>query len=440
MFKRYLPTSLFGRALLIVVLPVLLLQAVVAGLFIQRHFDGVTRQMAEAVARELVYAANAVDRAADLAEARRDLAALEAPLSIRFTLDPDAIVAPAEIRALYDLSGDALADTLEDQIDRPIALDLVSRPKQVVARLQTTKGELSALIDRRRMVASNPHQLLVVTGLASVALIAVAMLFLRNQVRPIRELAAAADAFGKGRAVPFRPAGAEEVRRAGSAFLAMRARIERQIESRMRMLSGVSHDLRTPLTRMKLAVAMLDEGPETAELAEDVREMERMIDAFLAFVRGEAGEETAEVDALALAEEVAGEARRSGAVVAVSVEGATGPAPLARMRRGAVKRALQNLVENAAAFGARIELRLKLRAGMLEYSVEDDGPGIPEADRAAAVRPFVRLDAARNQDRGGGVGLGLSIAEDVARAHGGALRLGASARLGGLRARLRLPR
>jgi two-component system osmolarity sensor histidine kinase EnvZ len=440
MFKRYLPKSLFGRALLIVVLPVLLLQAVVAGLFIQRHFDGVTRQMAEAVARELVYAANAVDRAADVAEARRDLVALEAPLSIRFMLDPEAIVAPAEIRALYDLSGDALADTLEDQIDRPIALDLVSRPKQVVARLQTSKGELSALIDRRRMVASNPHQLLVVTGLASLALVAVAMLFLRNQVRPIREMAAAADAFGKGRTLPFRPSGAEEVRRAGSAFLAMRARIERQIESRTRMLSGVSHDLRTPLTRMKLAVAMLDEGPETVELAQDVREMERMIEAFLSFVRGEAGEETTEVDALALAEEVAAEARRAGAAVTVSVAGETGAGPTARVRRGAVKRALQNLVENAAAFGEQVELRLKLTPGMLEYSVEDDGPGIPAADRVAAVRPFVRLDAARNQDRGGGVGLGLSIAEDVARAHGGALRLGESARLGGLRARLRLPR
>jgi two-component system osmolarity sensor histidine kinase EnvZ len=266
------------------------------------------------------------------------------------------------------------------------------------------------------------------------------MLFLRNQVRPIRELAAAAEAFGKGRSVRFRPAGAEEVRRAGAAFLSMRQRIERQLEQRTRMLSGVSHDLRTPLTRMKLALAVAEDTPEKAELVHDVNEMERMIEGFLAFARGEAGEEAAEADPVELAEEIGVEVRRGGREIAVASVSDTPEDRQIVIRRTAVKRALQNLVDNALAHGERVALSVRLLAKSVEFAVEDDGPGIPEAERENALRPFVRLDEARNQNRGGGVGLGLSIAVDIARSHGGALELGRSERLGGLRAVLRLPR
>jgi two-component system osmolarity sensor histidine kinase EnvZ len=438
--KRTLPRRLFARALLILVLPILALQAVVAVIFIQRHFAGVTRQMASAVAFEITYAVEQVEAAPDPTEAQARLDALAVPLGLFLLLEPGASLVPARERHFYDVSGSALAETFRVRIGRPQALDLVSEERVVYLRVQTAKGVLAAEIPRGRVSARNPHLLLVWMLVTSGVLTAIAMLFLRNQVRPIRELAAAAEAFGKGRSVRFRPAGAEEVRRAGAAFLSMRQRIERQLEQRTRMLSGVSHDLRTPLTRMKLALAVAEDTPEKAELVHDVNEMERMIEGFLAFARGEAGEEAAEADPVELAEEIGVEVRRGGREIAVASVSDTPEDRQIVIRRTAVKRALQNLVDNALAHGERVALSVRLLAKSVEFAVEDDGPGIPEAERENALRPFVRLDEARNQNRGGGVGLGLSIAVDIARSHGGALELGRSERLGGLRAVLRLPR
>jgi two-component system osmolarity sensor histidine kinase EnvZ len=423
---------------MILVLPVMLLQGVVAVSFIQRHYDGVTRQMAGAVAQELNFAIRLVEAAEDVDAAEARLHDIAAPLGMRLRLAQEDAAQPEALRRFYDLTGGAVEETFKAEVIRPLTLDLVSSDKVIDARILTDKGVLAAEVERRRMIASNPHQLLVVTGMTTLALVAVAVLFLRNQVRPIRDLAAAADAFGKGRTLSFRPAGAEEVRRAGAAFLAMRARIEKQIESRTRMLSSVSHDLRTPLTRMKLALAMMEDGDEAEELGRDIRDMERMIDEFLAFARGEAAEEMAPVDPDALVAELAEELRRGG--VAVEIRRSGEAAARVAMRRGAVKRAVANLAENARAFGERVEIGLWVGRAAIEITVEDDGPGIPEVDRETALTPFARLDDARNQDRGGGVGLGLAIAADTARAHGGSLTLEDSDRLGGLRARMRLPR
>jgi two-component system osmolarity sensor histidine kinase EnvZ len=333
-----------------------------------------------------------------------------------------------------------VAETFEAAMPRPVAIDLTD-PHGALLRMQTRAGILEAIIPRDRLSVSNPHQLLVLMILAAILLTAVAIVFLRNQVRPIRALAEAAEAFGKGRSLPFRPAGAEEVRRAGAAFLSMRSRLERQIEQRTQMLSGVSHDLRTPLTRMKLTLALMDESEETRDLLADTDQMERMLAEFLAFARGDSREETAATDPFALAEGVADDARRAGAAVTLvrQAEGALGS--LVPLRAGAVARALTNLVGNAARHGSRVLLSVRLSDKWLAFVVEDDGPGIPEADRARALQPFSRLEEARPQDAGGGsVGLGLSIAMDVARSHGGSLELADSAELGGLRATLRIPR
>jgi two-component system osmolarity sensor histidine kinase EnvZ len=322
----------------------------------------------------------------------------------------------------------------------PIAVNL-SDPRGAVIRMQTRAGVLEAVIPRDRLSVSNPHQLLVLMILAAILLTAVAIVFLRNQVRPIRALAEAAEAFGKGRSAPFRPAGAEEVRRAGAAFLSMRSRLERQIEQRTQMLSGVSHDLRTPLTRMKLTLALMDETEETRDLLQDTDQMERMLAEFLAFARGDSREETVPTDPFALAERVADDARRAGAEVTLVRLPENGRDALVPLRPGSVTRALTNLVGNAARHGSRVLLTVRLSDKWFAFVVEDDGPGIPEADRARALQPFTRLDEARRQDEGGGsVGLGLSIAMDVARSHGGSLELGESAELGGLRAMLRVPR
>ncbi|MCX8507697.1 MAG: ATP-binding protein, partial [Rhodobacteraceae bacterium] len=266
----------------------------------------------------------------------------------------------------------------------------------------------------------------------------ISFLFLRNQVRPIRRLAAAAEAFGRGRTVPFRISGASEVRAAGAAFLDMRARIERQMEQRTLMLSGVSHDLRTPLTRLRLGLAMLGESEEIAALERDLDDMRRMIDGFLTFARAEAEEEEAqEIDPADLARQVVEDARRAGGDVTLGLIEGQGRAILHPM---AVRRALGNLVSNAVTYGSRAALSVTILEKSVRFTVEDDGPGIPEASREEAIKPFTRLVPARNQDKSPGVGLGLAITADIARSHGGQLRLGDSAQMGGLKAELLLSR
>ena len=292
---------------------------------------------------------------------------------------------------------------------------------------------------RYRVTASNPHQLLVLMIFTSFLMTLIAYAFLRNQLRPMTRLAVAAEAFGKGRSVPYRPRGANEVRAAGRAFLDMRARIERQIEQRTLMLSGVSHDLRTPLTRLKLGLAMLDDEAEAAPLLRDVDDMERLLDAFLSFARGDAPEDPEATDPRGLVGQVVENARRAGQdVTLVAAEGQQGGTAMLRPR--AVTRALENLVGNAVRYGSRAEVRLVLTERSVRITVEDDGPGIAPDRRDEALRPFTRLDAARNQDRGGGVGLGLTIAADIARSHGGRLTLGRSEAMGGLKAELLLAR
>jgi two-component system osmolarity sensor histidine kinase EnvZ len=438
--KRYLPKSLFGRAVLIVLLPILGLQGVAASLFVQRHYDRITGQMASAVAHELNYAIARVEEAGSVAEARAAIAEMSGQFGMEMGLDEGATVETRLLRNFYDVTGGIIHETFKDLVRRPLALDLVSFRKHAQVRAVTRKGVLMVLVPRGRLNPSNPHQLILWTTLTALALAVVAVLFLRNEIRPIRELAQAASAFGRGLSLPFRPSGALEVRAAGAAFLNMRARIERQIEQRTRMLSGVSHDLRTPLTRIKLALAVAGDHAEMAEIARDVDEMEHMLAAFLDFARGEGGEAAEPVDPVELAAEIAADARRRGVELMLYSQVETPDARLVELRRGAMKRCITNLVENAAAWGSQVALSTWLTRRFLEFTVEDDGPGIPEDKRETVLRPFTRLDEARGQNFASGVGLGLSIAQDIARSHGGALILDDSPRLGGLRATVSLPR
>ncbi len=438
--KSLLPRSLFGRAVAILLLPILLLQIVVGFVFFQRHYQRVTEQLTAMTARELRYFVEEIEAAGDAGAASERLAELADPRDFELLLRPGAVAAPGVMRERFDVTGTVVAETLANEIRRPMRIDLTGEQRQASIEIPTRYGLLEAVVPRSRLAASNPHQLLVHMIVASLLFSAVAVVFLRNQIRPIRRLAEASDAFGKGRSAPFRPAGAEEVRRAGGAFLAMRARIERQIEQRTQMLSGVSHDLRTPLTRMKLTLALMEDGEDTRGLSRDVDQMERMLGEFLAFARGAAAEEPVPSDPFRLAMGIVEDARRSGVEVDIVAETDTPGDPMVPMRPGAVARALENLVGNAARHGERVRLTIRLTPRLLSFIVEDDGPGIPEAERARAVQPFSRLDEARNQDDVGSVGLGLTIAMDIARGHGGALDLGESPDLGGLRATLRVPR
>ncbi|MEC3860441.1 ATP-binding protein [Mesobacterium sp. TK19101] len=413
--KRYMPRGLYGRAALILILPVVTLQLVVSIVFIQRHFEDVSEQMSTEVARELRVAL-------------KGDAALREALEFGVAIVPESAVPAQDSRQWYDLSGLVVTSVLRDRLEG-VQRVLLPDDRTVVLFLRDDGTVRQVVFDRRRASASNPHQLLVHMVFFGGLMTVIAFVYLRNQLRPITRLARAAEAFGRGRTLPYAPSGAVEVRAAGHAFLDMRNRIERQIEQRTMMLSGVSHDMRTPLTRMKLALSMLDDA-ERAPLERDVADMERLLDAFLEFARGEAGAGSAEpTDPVALVTEIVEKARRAGTEVELALVEGHGKVAL---RPLSIARAVDNLIGNAVRYASQCEVSVLLTEKALRIRVEDDGPGILPEDRERAMRPFVRLDPARNQDRGSGVGLGLAIAADIARSHGGVLRLGASERLGGL--------
>lgn len=335
-----------------------------------------------------------------------------------------------------DISGITVAQVLREEIPEVRTVDLVTHRGFASVEVETSSGMLVLDIPRRRLSARNPHQFLVLIGFTAILMSAIALIYLRNQMRPIRRLAFAAEAFGKGRTVPYRPAGATEVRSAGAAFLDMRDRIERQIDQRTMMLSGVSHDLKTPLTRMKLGLSLMEDDEDTRAMRQDVEDMERMLEAFLAFARGDALDEPLRTDPIQLARDVVKSTARNHPVS----EGQMLGEGTAMLRPVALKRALENLVMNAVRYGNEARLSVEISQNGIIFAVEDSGPGIPPEKRDFVLKPFVRLDAARNQNTGSGVGLGLSIAMDIARQHGGHLSIGESHDLGGARVEISIPR
>lgn len=432
--KTFMPRSLYGRAALILIVPIVTVQLVVSVVFIQRHFNRITVQMTSAVVVEVGYLLRQVDQAPTRAEALDEILPLSEPLALDIAL-PAAPVAHA--LRLTDLTGPVVERVLRDGLPGLEGVDMASDRSLVVLGFNTRHGVMRVSFSRDRVSATNPHQLLVLMVVTSFLMTVIAYLFLRNQLRPIRRLARASEAFGKGQVVPYRLAGATEVRAAGKAFLDMRARIERQIEQRTLMLSGVSHDLRTPLTRMKLSLSMLEEE-DRADLEHDVEDMSRLVDSFLNFARSDAEtEDTAKVDPNALARQVIAKCNRAERLVETGALEAEG---MMRLRPTSIERALDNLVGNALRYGDRVRLSVLSGRGDLRFVIEDDGPGIPPEMRGEALKPFARLDAARNQNKGSGVGLGLAIANDIARSHGGHIRLGESEDLGGLKIELVLPR
>ena len=431
-----MPRSLYGRAALILIVPVVTLQIGVSLVFIQRHFEGVTQQLTSALVLEFKLIQNTANDASTSEEAL--IAVQQTAQSLNLSIDRAlAVDMPDDnLRRFFDITGITVIRSLEQGIP-DIGPILLPNDWQVETFLPTKWGIYKVSFTRFRVSAPNPHQLIVWTIGLGMLMVLISYLFLRNQLRPIRRLSLAAEAFGKGRHLPYRPSGAYEVRSAGNAFLEMRARIERHIEQRTLMLSGVSHDLRSPLTRLKLALSM-SESNDSAEMMRDVEDMQRLLDEFLAFARrdADAGIEAETVDPVQLVEDLVSEyVDRSQPVELVNVDGSG----LAELRSLAVKRALENLINNALNYGECAEVSITFQSRNLVLSVEDKGPGILEKFRDEALKPFARLEPARNQNQATGVGLGLSIAMDIARAHGGRLRLGESERLGGLKAELVLP-
>ncbi len=428
-----MPKGLYVRSLLIVILPMVLLQGVIAYFFMERHWQQVTMRMSASVVGEIATIIELFE--SNPTQANFDV--IDRAATRRLGLDIDLLprqpLPPATNKPFFSILDTYLSRELSRQIARPFWIDTVGKSNFVEMRIQVENGILRVITHRNQAYASNSHIFIVWMVSASLVLLAVAIAFLRNQIRPILRLVSAAEDFGKGRDVDFHPAGAREVRRAGHAFLEMRDRIERAIDQRTAMLSGVSHDLRTILTRFKLSLAMLPEGPELEELQGDVTEMQRMLEAYLEFARGSGGEATAETDMSDMLDQLRSDAERHGHPTHVSLSGD----PLVRVRPNGFKRLMTNLVANAQRYGKTISIEANNADHFLVIHVDDDGPGIPPEKRQDAFRPFVRLDEARNQNESG-TGLGLAIARDIARTHGGDIELTTSP-LGGLRASVKVP-
>jgi two-component system osmolarity sensor histidine kinase EnvZ len=429
-----MPKGLFVRALIIIIAPMVILQSVLAYAFMERHWQTVTRRLSAAVTQDIA----AIIDMAESYPGEADHETLSRIAGDRLGLDvemlPPGPLPPPAPKPFFSILDGTLSREIRQQIGRPFWIDTVGKSNIIEIRVQLDKGVLRVLTRRSQAYASNSHIFLMWMVGTSLVLLVIAVLFLRNQIRPILRLADAAASFGKGRDAEFRPRGAREVRKAGHAFIEMRRRIERAMEQRTAMLNGVSHDLRTLLTRFKLSLALMaDDTPELDAMKKDVDEMSRMLEAYLAFARGDAGEPAGPTDMGALLAELKTDAERDGHATQVTISGD----PLATVRPAAFKRCLGNLVANAARHGDSIAIAAVHDERWLTITVDDDGPGIPADQREEVFKPFVRLDEARNVDEGG-TGLGLAIARDIARSHGGDVIL-ADSPMGGLRASVRVP-
>lgn len=434
MLKRYLPRGFYGRALIILLTPVVVAQFVGAFVFFDRHLETVSRRLARAVVGDLQFVSASYRQFPDAETRFQILAMASKKMNMQLAELPGETLPVSDVPFAGNVVEQQLFDTLRVGLGPTHAVQRRAQEKAYWIFMGTEDGLLKAIVPMNRFTASTAHIFILWMVGSSLLLLAVAIVFLRNQVRPIRELALAADSFGKGQEVErFKPSGATEIRQAGMAFNQMRERIQRQIRQRTEMLAGVSHDLRTPLTRMKLQLALLPESPETVGLKADVEEMEQMIAAYLAFARGAEGEAAVRTDVAALLRGVVRDARQRGARVDVSIAGDL----VVSLRAQALKRCVTNLVDNAGRHGKNTHVSAERREDAIFITVDDDGPGIPAEERDAVFRPFYRIDGARGPDDAR-VGLGLAIARDTVRSHGGDVTLD-DAPGGGLRASVRLP-
>jgi two-component system, OmpR family, osmolarity sensor histidine kinase EnvZ len=429
-----LPKGLYARALIIMILPMLILQSVVAYVFLERHWSLVTQRLSAGVVSDIaalieVHRNFPQDR--DNTQLRR---IAQEKLGLQVDFLPSSEMPPPGPKPFFSLLDHSLSIQLRNQIGRPFWIDTVGKSNILEIRILLDNAVMRIFARRNQAYASNSEIFLFWMVGTSTVLLILAIIFLRNQIRPILRLADAAESFGKGREVPdFRPRGAREVRRAAQAFIEMKQRIERTIEQRTAMLAGVSHDLRTVLTRFKLELALAGDSPEIEALKRDTDEMATMLEGYLNFARGDLDQPSAPTDMAQFLDELRLDLERTGHTASVTFSGP----PIVTVRPAAFKRCLGNLVSNAARFAKSISITGHRDHRYLSVMVEDDGPGIPEDKREDVFKPFLRLDDAANHDAGGS-GLGLSIARDIARSHGGDVMLSDSP-MGGLRATVRIP-
>jgi two-component system osmolarity sensor histidine kinase EnvZ len=433
-FRRNLPRGLFARSILIIVIPMLILQTVLVFVFMERHWQMVTSRLSAAVTRDIASVIDLLDKMPDQQDEIIRIAEERMGLTVKVL--PGTKLPPRKPVPFFSIIDRMLSRQINTQISRPFWIDSTAGPKEVEVRITIDGGRILSVITRRdRTSASNSHIFLIWMFGTSLVLLIISILFLRGQIRPILSLARAAESFGKGQkpVETYRPRGAVEVRKAGLAFMQMRERIERQIEQRTAMLSGVSHDLRTILTRFRLQLAIAEDKKDLESLNRDVDDMNAMLDGYLDFARGESEEAEGQLDLVALLRQLEETAELHGKSLTSTIDGPT----RVKVRPNSFTRLITNLAANAWRHGNNVKIEARSSGRFLTVTVDDDGPGIPADMREEVFKPFFRLDEARNLDASG-TGLGLAIARDIARSHGGDVTL-AESTMGGLRATARVP-
>ena len=431
----YMPKRLYARSLLIIITPMILLQSVITIVFMERHWQTVTQRLSTATTRDIAAIIDMIETFPEEDDYANVVRIAKERLSMNIDMLPPGPLPSPEPRPFFSILDRILSSEITRRVERPFWIDTVGNSDVVEIRIQLQQGILRVFARRSQAYASNTHIFVVWMVGTSLVLLTIAIPFLRNQIRPIMKLAEAAESFGKGRPMPadFRPRGAEEVRRAGFAFIRMRERIERQIEQRTAMLTGVSHDLRTILTRFKLQLALSGSNAGTEALNDDINDMQSMLEGYLSFASGEAAEDPGLFDLESYLERLTDEAKLRKRKLTAELTGE----PDIHVRPNAFSRLLNNVVGNAMRYAKNIHIDASHTDGWLNIVIDDDGPGIPPESRDDVFKPFVRLDEARNLDASG-TGLGLSIARDIARSHGGDITLEDSP-MGGLRAVVRVP-
>ena len=434
--KNILPQTLFGRALLIIVTPLILMQAISTFVFFDRHWDTMTRRLAHTLAGDIAFIVDSLTPLPKQLDLNQIFLKADDILHIRLTYSPEEILVKKKPFQQWDRVRKSLRDALKERVRRPFSIDTIKKERRIEIKVQLPQGLLNVNVHEKRLYSSTPYIFLMWMIGSSLVLFAIAIIFMRNQIRPIRRLAIAARSFGMGRgSSEIKPSGAKEVRQATQAFRQMRERISRQFAQRTEMLAGVSHDLRTPLTRMKLQIEMLERTPETRELQDDIQEMERMIDGYLTFARGEGSESLSKINLASLIEEIISTERRDGSLINFVNKSKT--IKSVTLRPQAIKRAITNLIINSKKYAEIVKVEFEYNSEHAIITIDDNGPGIKPEHRDDVFKAFFRLDPSRNTDTGG-TGLGLTIAKDIIQSHGGDLLL-SEASLGGLRATITLP-
>ena len=430
--KRLLPQGLFGRSLLILIMPLLIVQGITAYIFVDRHLDKVTQLLAGDIAGKV---SSAVGRVMSLSISGEPFSVIQEQVwendELRLALSFSQRRYPKNAQRL-PYRGKLFYKALTDRLSYPFRI--MTEKEELLIEVETPRGFLTFKEQLKHLYPKTTALVLWWITLAPLLFLLIAVLFLKNQIRPLSRLSQVVEEFGRGQDTPdLKLAGSLEVRKVTYAFNLMKGRIKRQIAQRTEMLAGISHDLKTPLTRMELQVTLMGSSAEATSLHEDIQEMNRMLEAFLAFAKGEEAEK-AEIHNLSeLIRAVA--MKHDFSRIALSLPEET---IFLSYRQNSLTRCFSNLIGNALKYASHLEISLKLRPKGVEIYFDDDGPGIPEGQREEVFRPFFRLEQSRNQETGG-VGLGLSIAQDIVHAHGGIIRLRTSP-LGGLRVIMRLPR